>query len=184
MEAYEYYLRARQHLPRMTRPDLEKSGESFQRAIDLDTNYGPAFAGLAMVHATLYEWFGARDENLATAEQASVRALELAPSLAEAHVARGCALALSRRYGEAAGEFEAAIRLNPNLFDAYYHFARRVAPARSRVRPNCSGTPPAFGRKISRVPSSWRRRSGCSGTRPRQKTPTAKASGARSMSSH
>jgi tetratricopeptide (TPR) repeat protein len=76
------------------------------------------------VHATLYEWFGARDEDLAKAERASQRALELAPDLAEAHVARGCALSLSRHYDEAAREFEDAIRLNPNLFDAYYYFAR------------------------------------------------------------
>ena len=129
VEAYEYYLRARQDLTRMTRPDLENSGRNFRRAIDLDANYGPAFAGLAMVHATLYEWFGARDEDLAAAEQASDRALALAPSLADAHVARGCALALSRRYAEAAGEFDAAIQLNPNLFDAYYYFARTMFAA-------------------------------------------------------
>lgn len=124
--AYEYYLRARQHLPRMTQPDLEKSAEYFQRAIDLDSTYGPAFAGVATVHATLHEWFGAGDEDLATAERASGRALELAPDLAETHVARGCTLALSRRYNEAAREFEAAISLNPNLFDAYYYFGRTM----------------------------------------------------------
>jgi adenylate cyclase len=122
--AYEYYLRGRQHLPRLTRPDLETSGEMFERAIELDAGYGPAWAGLAMVHATLYEWYGAKEDHLVTAERASQRALELAPDLAEAHVARGCALSLSRRYEEAAREFEDAIRLNPNLFDAYYYFAR------------------------------------------------------------
>jgi adenylate cyclase len=124
--AYEYYLRARQHLPRMTRPDLERSGEFFQRAIDVDSAYAPAFAGLAMVHATLYEWFGARDIDLSTATNASARALELAPELAEAHVSRGCALSLSREYDAAAHAFEAAIALNPNLFDAYYYFARTM----------------------------------------------------------
>ena len=122
--AYEYYLRGRQHLPRLTRPDLETSGEMFERAIELDAGYGPAWAGLAMVHATLYEWYGAKEDDLVTAERASQRALELAPDLAEAHVARGCVLSLSGRYEEAAREFEAAIRLNPNLFDAYYYFAR------------------------------------------------------------
>ena len=96
----------------------------FERAIELDAGYGPAFAGLATVHATLYEWFGAREDDLVRAERTSQRALELAPGLAEAHVARGCALSLSRRYDEAAQEFEEAIRLNPNLFDAYYYFAR------------------------------------------------------------
>jgi len=122
--AYEHYLRGRQHLPRMTQPDLEKSAEMFERAIELDSGYGPAYAGLATVHATLYEWFGAQEDDLSKAERISQRALELAPDLAEAHVARGCALSLSRHYDEAANAFEAAMRLNPNLFDAYYYYAR------------------------------------------------------------
>ncbi len=95
----------------------------FERAIELDADYGPAWAGLAMVHATLYEWFGAGEEDLAGGG-ASERALELNPNLAEAHVARGCALSLSRQYDEAAQEFREAIRLNPHLFDAYYYYAR------------------------------------------------------------
>jgi adenylate cyclase len=129
VEAYEHYLRARQHLPRMTRPDLEKSAKYFQAAIDVDPHYAPAFAGLATVHATLYEWFGARSDDLAGAQRASARALQLSPDLAEAHVARGCALALSRQYDEAAREFEAAIDLNGNLFDAYYYFGRTAFAA-------------------------------------------------------
>jgi adenylate cyclase len=76
------------------------------------------------VHATLYEWFGASGDDLAKAERISERALALAPGLADAHVARGHALSQSQRYDEAAREFEEAIRINPNLFDAYYYFAR------------------------------------------------------------
>ncbi len=123
-EAYEYYLRGRQYLPRMSHPDLERSRAMFTRAIELDARYGPAWAGLATVHATLYEWFGARNEDLESAERASRQALELAPALAEAHTARGFALSLSRRYDEAEQEFEEAISINPNLFDAHYYFAR------------------------------------------------------------
>jgi adenylate cyclase len=122
--AYEYYLRGRQHLPLMTQPDLKRSGEMFERAIELDAGYSPALAGLATVHATLYEWFGSQQDDLAKAERASLRALELAPDLAEAHVARGFVLSLSQYYDQAAQEFEEAIRLNPHLFDAYYYFAR------------------------------------------------------------
>jgi tetratricopeptide (TPR) repeat protein len=96
----------------------------FRRAIELDPGYGPAYAGLATAHATLYEWFGANDADLAGAERASQRALELGPDLAEAHVARGCALSLQRRYEDASREFEESIRLNPNLFDPYYCYAR------------------------------------------------------------
>jgi adenylate cyclase len=122
--AYEYYLRGRQYLPRLTQPDLQRSGEMFERAIELDADYGPAFAGLATVYATIYEWFGAREEDLRRAERASQRAMELIPGLAEAHVSRGFTLSLSHCYDEAAREFEEAIRINPNFFDAYYYFAR------------------------------------------------------------
>jgi TolB-like protein/tetratricopeptide (TPR) repeat protein len=122
--AYEHYLRGRLHLPRLTHRDLRASAEMFTRAIELDAGYSPAWAGLAMVHATLYEWFGGSDDDLREAERASQQALALGPELAEPHVARGCALALSARYDEAARAFEEAIRINPNLFDAYYYFAR------------------------------------------------------------
>jgi TolB-like protein/tetratricopeptide (TPR) repeat protein len=122
--AYELYLRGRQHLHRIRHDDLESAAGLFRRAIELDPGYGPAYAGLATAHATLYEWFGANDADLAGAERASQRALDLAPDLAEAHVARGCALSLMRRYEDASREFEESIRLNPNLFDAYYYYAR------------------------------------------------------------
>jgi tetratricopeptide (TPR) repeat protein len=127
--AYDDYLRARQYLTRMTRSDLEQSIVLFQQAIDRDPHYAPAFAGLATAHATLYEWFGAEDAHLIAAERTSVRALELAPDLAETHVARGCALALSSRYEEAAHAFENAIARNPQLFDSYYYFGRTVFAA-------------------------------------------------------
>ena len=32
----------------------------FERAIEIDADYAPAWAGLATVHAQLYEWFGAQ----------------------------------------------------------------------------------------------------------------------------
>jgi adenylate cyclase len=122
--AYEYYLRGRQFLPSMMQTDLEKSAELFGRAIEQDDNYSPAWAGMAMVHATLYEWFGAKEDNLRRAEHASRKAQDLAPELAEACVARGFTLSLGGHYDDAARQFEEAIRRNPNLFDAHYYFAR------------------------------------------------------------
>ena len=132
-EAYELYLRGRQHLPRILIGDLKSAADLFRRAIELEPDYGPAYAGLATAHSTLYEWFGANDADLAGAERASERALELGPDLAEAHVARGCALSLMRRYEDASKEFEESIRLNPNLFDPYYYYAQdAIRPRRCR----------------------------------------------------
>jgi len=106
----------------------------FERAIELDAGYGPAFAGLATVHATLYEWFGAREDDLVRADRASQRALQLAPGLADAHVSRGFTLSLYQRYDEAVHEFEDAIRINANFFDAYYYFARSMFARRDLKR--------------------------------------------------
>ena len=55
--------------------------------------------------------------------------MELAPDLADAHLARGFALSVQRRYEEAQPRFEAAARINPNLFDAYYYFGRAAFAA-------------------------------------------------------
>jgi TolB-like protein len=48
------------------------------------------------------------------------RAVELDPESAQAQASRGVALGLYRRDEEAVGAFEAALRLDPNLFEAYY----------------------------------------------------------------
>ncbi|MBN1236844.1 MAG: tetratricopeptide repeat protein [Gammaproteobacteria bacterium] len=122
--AYEYYLRARQLLHSMKQTDLERSRDLFALALELDGSYAPAWAGLATVHAVLYEWFIASDSDLEHAHHASRKALELSPRLADAHVARGLTLSLSGRYDEARRDFEEAIAINPNLFDAYYYYGR------------------------------------------------------------
>jgi tetratricopeptide (TPR) repeat protein len=132
--AYDCYLQGRQHLARMMKRGLQASRRMFMRAIELDAGYGPAWAGLATVHACLYEWFDTGTVGLARAEHASRRALEAAPQLAEAHAAYGLARSLSRHYDEAVGEFEEAIRLNSYLFDAYYYFARTAFAAGDMAR--------------------------------------------------
>jgi TolB-like protein/Tfp pilus assembly protein PilF len=122
--AYEYYLRGRQHLHRMLQEDLDQSRTLFERAIALDPCYAPAWAGIATAHAVLFEWWGSEPSELEAANLASRRALELAPGLADAHVARGFARSLERQYDEAERHFEEAVHINPNLFDAYYYFGR------------------------------------------------------------
>lgn len=123
-ETYDCYLRGRQGLHRMRQPDLDNSREIFERAITLDPQYAPAWAGLATTHAVLHEWWGGRDEDLEHADRASRVALGLDPNLADAHVARGLVMSQMRRYDQAESHFEAAVHINPKLFDAYYYYAR------------------------------------------------------------
>ena len=58
------------------------------------------------------------------ADVASRKALELAPELAEAHLARAIALRHGDHAEESEQEFEAAIGLGPKLFDAFYFYGR------------------------------------------------------------
>ena len=65
--------------------------------------------------------------------------------VAEAHASRGLALSLGKRYEESTEEFEKAIALDPNSFEAHYFYARacvtqgkleRAAPLFERAAEN------------------------------------------------
>jgi serine/threonine protein kinase/Flp pilus assembly protein TadD len=124
VEAYDYYLRGRQYFHQFRRKGMEAARNMFKRAIEIDPDYARAWAGLSDCHSFLQFYWQPSDENLKQADAASRKALDLDPESAEAHASRGHLLSLLERDDEARREFEAAIRLNPNLFEAYYFFAR------------------------------------------------------------
>ncbi len=124
VRAYEFYLRGRQYFGQTRRRSLEYATAMFERAIEADPAFALAWAGLADALCSLAMFYPPGAAQLARADAASVRALALAPELAEAHAARGFALWLLQRAGEAAAEFETAIRLDPKQFEARYFYAR------------------------------------------------------------
>ncbi len=124
IEAYDFYLRGMQHTHQLRRKSIEYARQMFDQAIEIDPTYARAYAGIANCHSSMYAFFDSRDYNLRQADEASARALELAPDLAESHVARGVAFSLSKRWDEASREFEEAMRLDPNLFEAPYQYAQ------------------------------------------------------------
>ena len=124
VEAYDYYLRGRQFFHQFRRKGWEFALQMFQRAIEIDPGYARAYAGIADCHSQLYNFSGARDEDLRLADEASHGALELDPDLAEAHAARGLALSQMGRFDESREAFNTAIHLAPQLVDAYLFYAR------------------------------------------------------------
>jgi adenylate cyclase len=122
IEAYEYYLRGRAYLRRQTREGFEFARDMFARAIEIDPGYALAYAGLTYSVTALYRVHEPTEENLAVAEHASRKAVELAADLAEAHVARGLAHSLTNNYQEASREFDLSIQQNPMLFEAHFYY--------------------------------------------------------------
>jgi serine/threonine protein kinase/tetratricopeptide (TPR) repeat protein len=124
VRAYEFYLRGRRFFGESRRRSLAYAVEMFERAIAVDPSYALAWAGVADVGSLIAMYYPPGEVELARADEASRRALELAPDLAEAHAARGFALWLLKRVDEADREFETAIRLDPQEFEARYFWAR------------------------------------------------------------
>lgn len=124
IRAYEFYLRGRQFFHQMRKKSLQYAREMFERAVEIDPDYARAHAGIAEASAVLRMYYPTSDQDLTRADQASRRALELAPGLPEAHSARGFALFLLKRTDEAEREFRTAIEMEPQLYDAHYFWAR------------------------------------------------------------
>jgi adenylate cyclase len=123
VEAYTYYLRGRDFLYRYSKRYFELARRMFVKAIELDPNYARAYAGIADCDAFLYMVYQA-DVPLDGILETAAKALALDNNLAEAHTARGVALSAARDFDEANAEFERALTLDPNSFEAHFLYAR------------------------------------------------------------
>jgi TolB-like protein/Flp pilus assembly protein TadD len=124
IQAYDYYLRGRQFLYQLRRQSLEFARQMFARAIVIDPSYARAYAGVADCSSFLYMWFDASENNLHEAFYAARRAVELDAESPVTHASLGLAEFLGRNYDEARGEFETALGLCDELFEAYYFYGR------------------------------------------------------------
>lgn len=91
-EAYRLYLKGRYQWNKRTVQGFHAAIDDFEQAIEADPTYALAFAGLADCHALLgAAEYGALPprESLPRARAAATRALELDPTLAEAHASLG-----------------------------------------------------------------------------------------------
>jgi serine/threonine protein kinase len=141
-EAYQAYLRGQYHLAKRTADGYENAIENFNQAIEEDTAYAKAYAGLA----DTYFLMGTYDHLTVNETQelglsAAEKALELDDTLAEAHA--GIAQFKGIRtwdWSFAEAELKQAIELNPNFSRAHYLYAnllrinRRFDEALAEIR--------------------------------------------------
>jgi serine/threonine-protein kinase len=123
--AYAAWIRGRILAYQWTPEGVSSGIASFQRAIDLDASYAPAYAGLAMAYgfqALLDQ--APPGESWPRARAAAQQALELDPTLADAYTALGfMQSSYEWDWKGAQGLYQRALQLNPSLSDAHLGYA-------------------------------------------------------------
>lgn len=138
LEAYEYYLRARQAMLEGEQRSLQLAYWAFEKAIQLDPAFAEAYAGLAMANAIDYsggstwsDWARPPNTTHATVERMSQRALALKPGLALAELAMVRLRLAEFRFDDALRHVERAVALEPGSSEVL-NFHARVLTARGR----------------------------------------------------
>jgi TolB-like protein/Tfp pilus assembly protein PilF len=121
-EVYESYLKGRFVFDKgNTRAAVEESIAYFDRAIQLDPTFAPAYVGLAIAYNDLGTVsVGAPPEEMRPkAASAARKALVLDPDLVEAHVLLADVLQEQFHWADAEAEYRRALELSPNNADAH-----------------------------------------------------------------
>jgi serine/threonine protein kinase/Flp pilus assembly protein TadD len=118
-QAYEALVKGRFFFNKPGQDNTDKATEHFEEATAFDPNYALAWSYLANAYA-----FGGgkdldRKERHTKRRMAAMKAVELAPNLAEAHFALGQVKFSDWQWAEAEREYKLSIELNPNLAKAY-----------------------------------------------------------------
>lgn len=132
-EAHDDYLRGRYWssgipIERFGSGDDSRRGlDYFQKAIAIDPNYALAYVGVADSFMSLAGGSLAFKEALPKAREATVKALQLDPSLAEAHESLAGINLYVGDWSGAEREFKKALALNPNYASAHEGYAAYLA---------------------------------------------------------
>jgi len=123
-EAYDLYLKGNSYFIRPDKQNILFARQLFEHAVEIDPEYGRAWAKLASTYA--YEYLCAKPNENARKEarRISKKALRLAPGIPDTHIARGIAYSICKDFRQADLEFEIAIGLEPGSFSAWFTWAR------------------------------------------------------------
>jgi len=122
-DAYDLYLRGRAEWNEWTEQGSRKGIEYFQRAVQKDPGYAPAWAGLSDAYDHLGR-FGFLPPQVAwsKAKAAALRAIQLDETLSEAHVSLAMVLLHEWSWSVGEKELQRAIALNPNNSGAHQRY--------------------------------------------------------------
>ena len=124
-EAYNLYLKGRFFWNRRTEIDLKKSIEYFEQAIEMDTSYALAYAGLADSYFIM-SWWGwyPKAEGYTKGKEIAQKALSIDNNIAEAHATLGGITTWHDwNWKNAEIELKKAISINPYYASAHQWYA-------------------------------------------------------------
>jgi serine/threonine-protein kinase len=123
-EAYDLYLRGRFQWNKRNGEGFDKALECFEQALEQDPNYAPAYSGIADHHIAAASWgLETPIEAWPKAKVATIRALEIDDTLAEAHASMGTIrMWYEWDWKQAEREFRRAIELNPGHPNAHVQY--------------------------------------------------------------
>jgi len=118
--AYIAYLKGVEYnrIPSNNSDNFNSAILMFQRAIELDSNFALAWAGLANIHLR-YLVFDKSDKRLQEAREAADKSLEINPELAEGHLALAAYYVVKWQYDSANTELALAEKYKPSLPKIY-----------------------------------------------------------------
>ena len=123
-ESYQSYLRGRYYWNKRTGDNLNKAIVEFQKAADNDPNYALAYTGLADSYVLLEDYTGApTSETCPKAKAFAERALQLDPSLSEAHASLAFTYTQLWQWDQAEAEYKRSIELNPNYASVHQWYS-------------------------------------------------------------
>jgi len=126
--AYELYLIGRHHWNQRTIQGYKQAIESYNKALEQDSNYAPAYAALADGYILLGEQGGIPQQEAGRlADNAIKKALALNSKLAEAYSSKGVwKLSYEWNWSESEKAFKQAIELNPGYAVTYQWYGRTL----------------------------------------------------------
>jgi TolB-like protein/DNA-binding SARP family transcriptional activator/Tfp pilus assembly protein PilF len=122
-EAYDQYLRGRFLLNQGGREPVQAAIRHFSAALDRDSSYALAYAGIADAHLSLADWVTPRSV-LPAAKAAAERAIQLDDRLFETHLALAKVLhRFDWDWERSEREFKRALELAPDEPSVHYQYA-------------------------------------------------------------
>lgn len=125
-EAYQLYLRGRYSFGKRTKEEMLRAIEFFQQAIKLDPKFALAHARISETYGSMpaYPYLSPK-EAFPHAKAAAQRALDLDPTLAEAHTFLAYSLVIyDWNWVEGERSFKRAIELDPNNSAAHFRYGQ------------------------------------------------------------